>query len=113
MSVLIKDMEMPESCYYCPFSEGSWGSSPPHDKWCLISSKHMPVDGRGVQQNMVSCPLVEIPTPHGDLIDKKILMKELEKRWNVSDDHDFADKEVWHGIEATPIVIPAEREQEV
>ena len=68
MSVLIKGMEMPGSCYYCPFADGSWGYSPPHKKRCLISGKDMPVDERYVQKNQPVCPLVPVP-PHGRLID--------------------------------------------
>lgn len=50
---------------------------------------------------------VQIP-PHGDLIDRKRLGRELNKRWNVNSDHDFADKEVWRALEEAPAVIKAE-----
>lgn len=50
---------------------------------------------------------VQIP-PHGDLIDRKRLGRELNKRWNVNSDHDFADKEVWRALEEAPAVIGAE-----
>lgn len=50
---------------------------------------------------------IHVP-PHGRLIDADLLKKDLENRWNVNDDHDFADKEVWHGIEEAPTVIGAE-----
>ena len=49
----------------------------------------------------------QIP-PHGDLIDRKRLGRELNKRWNVNSDHDFADKEVWRALEEAPAVIEAE-----
>lgn len=68
MSILIKGMEMPESCYYCPFADGVWQKN----KRCLINGKEMPRDGRDVQQNHISCPLIEIP-PHGELIDRDAL----------------------------------------
>lgn len=64
MSILIKGMEMPESCYYCPFADGVWQKN----KRCLINGKEMPRDGRDVQQNHINCPLIELP-PHGRLID--------------------------------------------
>lgn len=69
MGLYIPGMEMPDSCYYCPFAIGSWGYSPPHKKWCTIKGADMPVDERFVQQNQTQCPLIEIP-PHGDLIDR-------------------------------------------
>lgn len=50
---------------------------------------------------------IQIP-PHGDLIDRKRLGRELNKRWNVNSDHDFADKEVWRALEEAPAVIGAE-----
>ena len=49
----------------------------------------------------------QIP-PHGDLIDRKRLGRELNKRWNVNSDHDFADKEVWRALEEAPAVIEEE-----
>ena len=66
--ILIRGIEMPESCYYCPFMIGSWGYSPPHKARCVISGKDMPVDERGVQHDPISCPLIEVPD-HGRLID--------------------------------------------
>ncbi len=75
MSILIKGMEMPESCYYCPFADGVWQKN----KRCLINGKEMPRDGRDVQQNHINCPLIEIPL-HGDLVDVDELLK---KKWSV------------------------------
>ena len=51
---------------------------------------------------------IEVPTPHGRLIDAKALTKDLGNRWNVNDDQDFCNKEVLHGIEEAPTIIPAE-----
>ena len=68
MGIYIKKMEMPESCYYCPFADGVWQK----DKRCLINGKEMPRDGRDVQQNHINCPLVPVPH-HGRLIDADAL----------------------------------------
>lgn len=65
MSVLINGMEMPENCCDCPFVRASWGN----DYYCA--------KGNGTEDNirvlmskrMDDCPLIEIPTPHGRLID--------------------------------------------
>lgn len=61
MSVIVKNMEMPKNCKECPFSD--------HEAWCLIPGSwkeryYCPDDERSDD-----CPLVEIPTPHGRLID--------------------------------------------
>lgn len=58
MSILVKGMKMPPNCYECPLNP----------LWC---------DGVCDQND---CPLVEIPTPHGRLIDADTMIKEIE-RW--------------------------------
>ena len=40
------------------------------------------------------------------LIDADALSKDLEKRWNVNDDQDFCNKEVWHALEDAPTIEP-------
>lgn len=73
--VYIPGMEMPESCYYCPFADGVWQK----DKRCLINGEKMPRDGRDVQQNHINCPLVPVPE-HGRLVDEsKISLAEYEQ----------------------------------
>lgn len=52
MSVLIKGMEMPERCESCPFED--FGG-------CMF------------RVTRSECPLVEVPTPHGRLIDADAL----------------------------------------
>ena len=45
------------------------------------------------------------PTPtHGRLIDADALEKELSKRWDISDDQDFCNKEVWDALRNAPTV---------
>ena len=63
MSVLIEGMEMPTSCTGCKF----WSITS-----CIAS-----------YQGEKSCPLIEVPEPHGDLIDRKALM-EGEGRYFIS-----------------------------
>lgn len=40
------------------------------------------------------------------LIDADALSKDLEKRWNINDDQDFCNKEVWHALEEAPTIEP-------
>jgi len=78
------NMEMPTSCYYCPFADGSWGYSPPHKKRCVVTGRDMPVDDRGVQHNQ-ECPLVPVPE-HGRLIDADALTGQMERNlWAIED----------------------------
>ena len=67
MSLIIKGMEMPQSCIYCP---------------CYKEyHKCGAVRGGTIQTSWTkrpdNCPLVEVPTSHGDLIDKSTLLQDL------------------------------------
>ena len=57
MSVLVKGMDMPRHCGECGID------------WCYICRRaETPIETRPSD-----CPLVEVPTPHGDLIDRDSL----------------------------------------
>ena len=68
MSVLIKGMEMPEDCRDCPMEMFymNCGETRCRAKNKILAEdfKAIPFDGRPDW-----CPLVEVPVPHGDLID--------------------------------------------
>ena len=67
MSVLIKGMKMPKDCVSC-----RW-----HARWgCEIT--HL------VTNSAQRCPLVEVPTPHGRLIDAEKLERDIEQ-YHLSD----------------------------
>lgn len=73
MSVLIKGMEMPKDCRECRLKYYSFSAG---DTWCEVnyailakSFKAIEFDGKPD-----SCPLVEVPTPHGALIDADALI---------------------------------------
>lgn len=74
MSVLIKGMKMPSCCSDCRLFS---------DAWCLAlgydwrKAYNRPPDG----ERLAECPLVEIPTPHGRLIDGDECSKFLEENW--------------------------------
>ena len=79
MSVLIKDMKMPSSCNGCLF--GHWLN--PYKVVCceLLNFKEYPADYTGYKaKRLDKCPLVEVPTPHGRLIDADRLMRVYEDR---------------------------------
>lgn len=104
MSVIVKGMEMPVDCEKCWMSKYfEIGSN--IELMCAMLHRAVP-DKEGHRSK--KCPLVEIPAPHGRLIDHKKLEKDLAKRWNTNDDQDFCNKEVWHALEEAPTVIDAE-----
>lgn len=66
MSILIKDIEMPECCDKC-WALNDYGDYPV----CLITGETKGYNFRIRERRMDKCPLIEIPTPHGRLIDEK------------------------------------------
>ena len=64
MGVLIRGMEMPENCFACPCGYETEGAFIDE---CLVLKREYEKDADSVRPNW--CPLVEIPTPHGRLID--------------------------------------------
>lgn len=70
MSVLIKGGVMPLTCEECPCYDNN-------DYSCNVT-------GRGVIEYRFDgrpdgCPLVEVPTPHGDLIDRDDVIDEINR----------------------------------
>ena len=61
MSVLIKDMEMPSNCNDCDID------------FCIFKYEARDDIGKTRSDH---CPLVEVPTPHGRLIDADVLKED-------------------------------------
>ena len=88
MSVLIKGMKMPKSCDSCDLiqfdDEGLEAHCPlsPYYRWCGTPPDYRPEEKpEGVIEYRYdgrpdNCPLVEIPTPHGRLIDADELLRQ-------------------------------------
>ena len=76
MGVYIKGMEMPDSCDVCRFSD--WSNL--HQTACCMILEYRPCfrDYSSEYKIRISdlCPLVEVPTPHGDLIDRQKLLED-------------------------------------
>lgn len=102
MSILIKGMEMPENCYKCPFAMEYYSTlymskagKFRKDYCCVITHKTL----TSTKRNRF-CPLVEVPTPHGRLIDADALLERT----------DYIEAEFGHiheEIRDMPTVIPA------
>lgn len=102
MSVLIKGMEMPKSCGYCPL------------KYCTMEGDECMFNARFTvyQKRPDDCPLIPVPD-HGELIDRDELMK-----FPIRIDHydkEHGDKHFVLGIESVmeyieyaPTIIPTE-----
>ena len=72
MSILIKSMKMPEDCGACDLCTGDGECMALYGEnlWNYIpdDAKYFPNDWK-----YEKCPLVEVPTPHGRLIDADAL----------------------------------------
>lgn len=72
MSVLVRDMAMPSECEYCGFCRYYPQNG---NVWC--NAKNKLLKERWINPNWTHldvktpewCPLVEVPTPHGRLVD--------------------------------------------
>lgn len=70
MGVYIKGMEMPETCIECINS--GLRTAIRCSEWTKISA------GLREDHRALSCPLVEVPEPHGRLIDKNELTQSTD-----------------------------------
>lgn len=101
MSLIIKGFIMPLMCEECPCYDCD-------DYSCKAT-------GRGVIEYRYdgrpdNCPLVEIPTPHGDLIDKEPIKKFILDGINKPTPESFGYDgiEILSEIEFAPTIIEAE-----
>lgn len=70
MSVLIRGMEMPKSCWFCNFCRAY--DEPNQGFFCVAIEADL--HRSNIQKKRSDdCPLVEVPTPHGDLIDREVM----------------------------------------
>ena len=78
MSVIVRGMEMPNNCQECTCINGE------HFYCQAVGRK--PQDENIISRRPDWCPIADVPTPHGRLIDADLLSKILKKRaedeWN-------------------------------
>jgi len=100
MSVLVKGMEMPKRCEDCLM----YRHNAEYDyAYCCISSVNVLGHGNARLNN---CPLVEVPTPHGRLIDADKLYEVISLNYKDLDStEDFMGIGYDHCIGDTLIVI--------
>lgn len=102
MSVLIKGMKMPKYCIECKFC-GS-GSINEFEFWCGLTGSRLGAIGDIVlweDMSAADCPLIEVPTPHGRLIDADALPHYTG--------YALSANEVAKAVEAAPTIIEAEK----
>lgn len=95
MSILIKGMEMPKSCYTCPFCDYVSARCD-----AVKGTPYTPTSRYEVRADW--CPLIPVP-PHGRLIDADAL-----RYWSDDSAMIAFDYVTRSDIKAAPTIIPAE-----
>lgn len=82
MSILIKGMEMPKSCWHCEFCRDGLDEYAQHYDYCVALDMNILISQTERHEN---CPLVEVPK-HGRLIDADVLTEQMERNlWAIED----------------------------
>ena len=90
MSILIKGMEMPKNCEKCNLCDVVYCNS---YRFCSLDFYR--------ETRAPDCPLIEVPTPHGDLIDRDA----IQYANNTTFDEDYVRRKT---IMKMPTIIEAE-----
>lgn len=122
MNILIKGMEMPEVCADCPFRSIPELSMLEPNRYHYISqctrvSEEIEDPWRDtlwqLEHKESWCPLIEVPTPHGRLIDADALlghMKKIHDKWKMEGHYTpTTDDEIMTMY--MPTIIPEEEEK--
>ena len=99
--VAIKNAVVPPSCYLCPMTNDGF-------YLCKANNPYKMLEDDCEERRPDWCPLIEVPEPHGDLIDRKALM-EGEGRYFISLCKEGIDVEE---ILKAKTIIPASEEVE-
>ena len=110
MSVIIKGMKKPKSCFkivngeyeYCPFVNT--------DDDCVILLKKGICEGTWTDQYN-KCPLGEVPEPHGRLIDADALIVNTLNKMSGNYAAERVFYELCHAVNTAPTVIEADGEE--
>lgn len=113
MSVLVKKMEMPEQCGLCRFCISSYRMVSCAAAQKIIRLFDNDIDGYNAREKMDWCPLVEVPTPHGRLIDAEQIKNAVFHHLSIKGEEYLlpAEKSVFGNIIKAPTVIEAEDEE--
>lgn len=94
MGVYIKGMEMPKDCPMCPFANYDMFNTfsgcdiTSGKRWAVKNDK----DYAESSTRPDWCPLIEVPEPHGRLIDADAVFNNLERTgWYDNADRDIAE----------------------
>lgn len=110
MSLIIKGAEMPECCDICQF--GYWSNLNQTASCMLLGYascfRDFSMEYRVKRSD--KCPLVDVPTPHGALIDRDALRNAVYRHLCIKGEENLlpAEKSVFGNIIKAPAIIEAE-----
>ena len=107
MSVLIRGMTMPENCDVCMFSDWSNLHQTSACKICEYDPCFDDFSREHLSKRANFCPLAEVKSPHGDLIDRDALNLDYEVEMA---DHWKTAHEIANCVKYAPVAIEAEDE---
>lgn len=115
MSVLIKGMTMPDKCLECDFLSGLICPDGIYVCECPSTNIYERNVQRAIEEDSrhPDCPFVEVPEPHGRLIDEAIILEMIRKSMGIKDLSFLyhAEKSIVNEIYHAPTVIEAEGEE--
>lgn len=99
MSVIVKGMEMPNACWSCEGCDSCDGETKT-EHWCALEQNARDLDNVDIFNDKPDwCPLVEIPTPHGILIDERELYNKIESEFDGCCVYDVSPNEAVYDFE--------------
>ncbi len=105
MGVYIPNMEKPKSCWGCRLMDGEAN--------CLVTDEGISSKQEGIHPD---CPLIEIPTPHGRLIDADLLkdtVRDSVPAYTIGVKiPTFGDTQIMSAIDVMPTILEAEGHDE-
>lgn len=99
MSVVIKGMQMPTSCYYCGLTDTSFIN-------CQAFSQYKLLEDDCEERRPDWCPLVELPEHHGRLIDENEVR--IVMNWLLTQPQRPTWNDTYNAIQEMNAVIEAE-----
>ena len=115
--IYIPGMEMPTSCFYCPFRR----KVDPENIMCIVTRELFEETFAGTieTRNRGNCPLVPVPE-HGDLIDRdstiekiRHLSDEIDKKLGYEKSAPYITMALYlSNADDFPTIIPAEEREE-
>ena len=109
MSLLINGMDMPKGCFDCPCCAEFIDTIAQIREYNCQALNDIPICAIG-KRRRADCPFAEIPTPHGDLVDRDDLLQYIERKAKGKTVNETL-KLIYTAIKAYPCVVGKENDE--